>query len=258
MKILKRMTSVSVTTEMLTLILLTLFSQKITSVTGDAAIVTNLESEDKLLKPGYPGYKQPHFSLSPRLPEPRSLFYRQTPGVEKFGSPVHELYMRPYNYANHVHMAVAVVKGDGISGTITFSQTGGPTGQVKVRGKIEGLAPGLHGFHIHQLGDMTNGCKSMKGHFNPLQVSHGAPGDKSRHVGDLGNIEADMSGVATIDMVDTWLSLNGINSILGRGVVIHAGRDDLGQGGDDGSLKTGNAGGRVACAVIGLTESAAV
>ncbi len=52
MKILKRMTSVSVTTEMLTLILLTLFSQKITSVTGDAAIVTNLESEDKLLKPG--------------------------------------------------------------------------------------------------------------------------------------------------------------------------------------------------------------
>ena len=83
-------------------------------------------------------------------------------------------------------MAVAVVKGDGISGTITFSQvniinldffydyqiiqTGGPTGKVKVRGKIEGLTPGYHGFHIHQLGDMTNGCKSMKGHFNPLQV----------------------------------------------------------------------------------------
>ena len=49
-------------------------------------------------------------------------------------------------------------------------QTGGPTGKVKVRGKIEGLTPGYHGFHIHQLGDMTNGCKSMKGHFNPLQV----------------------------------------------------------------------------------------
>lgn len=135
---------------------------------------------------------------------------------------------------------------------------GGPTGEVKVRGKIEGLSPGLHGFHIHQLGDMTNGCKSMKGHFNPLQVSHGAPDGESRHVGDLGNIEADMSGVASIDLVDTWLSLNGINSILGRGVVIHAGRDDLGLGGDDGSLKTGNAGGRVACAVIGLTESPAV
>ena len=121
---------------------------------------------------------------------------------------------------------------------------GGPTGEVKVRGKIEGLSPGLHGFHIHQLGDMTNGCKSMKGHFNPLQVkrntrflyldvctfevSHGAPDGESRHVGDLGNIEADMSGVASIDLVDTWLSLNGINSILGRGVVIHAGRDDLG------------------------------
>ena len=60
-------------------------------------------------------------------------------------------------------------------------------------------------------------------------MSHGAPGDKSRHVGDLGNIEADSLGVATIAMTDHWLSLNGINSILGRGVVIHAGRDDLGQ-----------------------------
>lgn len=59
-------------------------------------------------------------------------------------------------------------------------------------------------------------------------MSHGAPDGESRHVGDLGNIEADMSGVASIDLVDAWLSLNGINSILGRGVVIHAGRDDLG------------------------------
>ena len=49
-------------------------------------------------------------------------------------------------------------------------QTGGPTAAVKVSGKISGLSPGYHGFHVHQLGDMTNGCKSMKGHFNPLQV----------------------------------------------------------------------------------------
>ena len=65
-------------------------------------------------------------------------------------------------------------------------------------------------------------------------MSHGAPGDESRHVGDLGNIEADVAGVATIDMLDRWLSLNGINSIIGRGVVIHAGRDDLGHVSDDG------------------------
>ena len=41
-----------------------------------------------------------------------------------------------------------------------------------------------------------------------------------------------------------------VNGILNRGVVIHAGKDDLGQGGDEGSISTGNAGGRVACGVI--------
>lgn len=98
----------------------------------------------------------------------------------------------------------------------------------------------------------------MKGHFNPLELSHGAPEDETRHVGDLGNIVADSAGVASINITDDWISLNGINSIIGRGLVIHAGRDDMGKGGDDGSLKTGNAGSRVACAVIALSDPAAV
>jgi len=84
-----------------------------------------------------------------------------------------------------------------------------------------------------------------------FQIRHGAPEDTYRHVGDLGNIYAGNDGVAIIDVQDSHLSLNGLNSIIGRGVVIHAGKDDLGKGGDEGSLKTGNAGGRVACAVIG-------
>ena len=48
-------------------------------------------------------------------------------------------------------------------------------------------------------------------------------------MGDLGNIMADQQGVAIIDMEDPHLSLTGINNILGRGVVIHAGMDDLGK-----------------------------
>ena len=46
--------------------------------------------------------------------------------------------------------------------------------------------------------------------------------------------------------------LEGENSIVGRAVVLHAGQDDLGQGGDDGSLATGNAGSRVACCTLHL------
>eukprot|EP00092_Neocalanus_flemingeri_P000591 GFUD01000628.1.p1 GENE.GFUD01000628.1~~GFUD01000628.1.p1 ORF type:complete len:241 (-),score=63.39 GFUD01000628.1:249-971(-) len=213
-----------------------------------------LDDTNLVLQPGYPGYKQPKFSFAPRQPEGRSLFYRKTPRVEKYQSAVHELYMRPYNYANLEHHAVAVINLDNISGAVHFHQTGGPTSPVRLLGNITGLTPGHHGFHIHQLGDTSQGCKSMKGHFNPFQIRHGAPEDNYRHVGDLGNILAGEDGVAIIDVEDSQISLNGLNSVIGRGVVIHAGKDDLGKGGDEGSLKTGNAGGRVACAVIGRAD----
>ena len=80
-----------------------------------------------------------------------------------------------------------------------------------------------------------------------MQLRHGGPGDAYRHVGDLGNIQADQQGVAIIDMEDPHLSLTGINNILGRGVVIHAGRDDMGKvrtlemvvGGSDGGSDGG-------------------
>jgi len=199
---------------------------------------------------GYPGYVEPKFSLAPRRAEGRSLFYRSSPKVARARSSVHELYMRPYNYANLEHSAVAVIVGDGVKGVIRFHQTGDPTSPVEVSGNITGLTPGSHGFHIHQLGDTSNGCASMAGHFNPLQLKHGAPTDSYRHVGDLGNIEADNDGVAIVKITDSQLSLNGLNSIIGRGVVVHAGRDDMGRGGDEGSLKTGNAGGRVGCGVV--------
>jgi len=98
----------------------------------------------------------------------------------------------------------------------------------------------------------------MGGHFNPHKATHGAPGDLRRHVGDLGNILAGPDGMALVDLMDTKISLNGLNSIVGRGVVVHMGQDDMGKGGNEGSLATGNAGGRVACGVIGRADPGVV
>lgn len=214
---------------------------------------SSLEIE-QTLQPGYPGWKQPKFKMAPSLAKGRFLYYRKSPEVERLRSAVHELYMRPYNYAHVDHHAVAVVQNEKVSGIIHFYQLGGPTSPVSVTGNITGLSPGLHGFHVHQFGDTSNGCKSMAGHFNPFHLRHGSPYSTYRHVGDLGNIEADSSGVAFIDIQDTHISLNGLNSIIGRGLVVHMGEDDLGMGGDDGSLLTGNAGGRLACAVIAVAS----
>jgi len=231
----------------------------------------------KTLHPQYGGYKPSPYQTPTPQPVTATPFYHSSPSpayhtsapyhaptVATYQAPTYRY--QPYSYpttpaptlpqctppptANLEHSAVAVIVGDGVKGVIRFHQTGDPTSPVELSGNITGLTPGSHGFHIHQLGDTSNGCASMAGHFNPLQLKHGAPTDSYRHVGDLGNIEAGNDGVAIVKITDSQLSLNGLNSIIGRGVVVHAGRDDMGRGGDEGSLKTGNAGGRVGCGVV--------
>uniref|UniRef100_I1JRI8 superoxide dismutase n=1 Tax=Glycine max TaxID=3847 RepID=I1JRI8_SOYBN len=83
--------------------------------------------------------------------------------------------------------AVAVLgSSEGVTGTIHFVQEG--SGPTTVTGSLAGLKPGLHGFHVHALGDTTNGCLSTGSHFNPNNKEHGAPEDENRHAGDLGNV----------------------------------------------------------------------
>ena len=115
---------------------------------------------------------------------------------------------------------------------------------VRVTAEIAGLSEGNKGFHIHQYGDCTaaNGT-SAGGHFNPDEMDHAGPTDAMRHMGDMGNIVADSDGNATIDYVDATIN---INMILGRGVIVHNGEDDLT------SQPSGAAGPRVACGVIGV------
>ncbi|XP_020248073.1 LOW QUALITY PROTEIN: superoxide dismutase [Cu-Zn], chloroplastic-like [Asparagus officinalis] len=150
--------------------------------------------------------------------------------------------------------AVAVLKGNSRSRawSTLLQEDDGPT-TVKVR--VTGLTPGLHGFHLHEFGDTTNGCISTGPHFNPNGMTHGAPEDEIRHAGDLGNIVANSEGVAEATIVDSQIPLSGPNAVVGRAFVVHELEDDLGKGGHELSLSTGNAGGRLACGVVGLTPT---
>jgi len=137
---------------------------------------------------------------------------------------------------------------DTVKGKILLMQA--PGTPTLIKGTITGLTPGDHGFHIHEFGDMSKGCESMGGHYNPDDATHGDL-DKG-HVGDLGNITAEEDGTASFSIQAKRVELIGERSVVGRGLVVHADPDDLGKGGDEESLKTGNAGDRLACGVITL------
>ncbi|CAF0838008.1 unnamed protein product [Adineta ricciae] len=139
-----------------------------------------------------------------------------------------------------------------VYGVIEFEQQGDT---VVVTGKIEGLGENSqHGFHIHEFGDVSNGCTSAGAHFNPHKKQHAGPDDADRHVGDLGNVQTDGSGVVNVNIKDKMISLNGEHSILGRCLVVHEKADDLGRGDNEESKKTGNAGKRLACGIIGTVN----
>ena len=74
--------------------------------------------------------------------------------------------------------AVCVLVGDksNVKGIIKFSQI---NHKVKINYHIEGLSNGLHGFHVHEYGDLTDGCTSSCSHFNPFNVEHGGPKSKT-------------------------------------------------------------------------------
>ena len=85
--------------------------------------------------------------------------------------------------------------------------------------------------HIHEFGDLSDGCKSAGGHYNPDGVDLGDI-DKGLYAGDLGNIVADENGTAEVSLVLKRVDLFGDRNIIGRAIVVHADEDDLGKGGD--------------------------
>ena len=147
-----------------------------------------------------------------------------------------------------VKKAVALVeptRDSTVHGTVTFERT--DTG-VRVVADLSGLPPGsTHGFHIHEFGDCTGPDATTAGdHFAPEGHPHGSPWAPPRHAGDLGNVTADGSGRAHLDLtVDNFTVSSGRSMILGRSVIVHAQPDDFT------TQPSGAAGPRLACGVIG-------
>jgi Cu/Zn superoxide dismutase len=133
-------------------------------------------------------------------------------------------------------------------GRVTVTPTTPPTLVYDLRG----LAEGAHGFHIHEKGIQEYGkaCDAAGAHFNPDNNTHGGPASKERHGGDLGNVIANAKGIARGEKV---LDVKDSDELVGRSVIVHDLKDDLGYGRGvrrRESLKTGNAGARLACGVL--------
>jgi len=133
----------------------------------------------------------------------------------------------------------------GVSGTIIFTET---NGMVLMTANISGLTPGNHAIHIHAIGDCSaDDGISAGGHWNPTEVSHGAWGVAPFHIGDIGNLEANTDGTASLSRnTDLWcIDCSDVaKNIVGKAIIIHEGPDDFS------SQPSGAAGPRIGCGVI--------
>lgn len=185
-------------------------------------------------------------------------------------------------------MRAIVTFDSNIKGTIIFKPWGD---NIHITVNLSGFKKNQeHAMHIHEYGDLRQGCTSLGGHYNPGKKKHGDGTTSKSHAGDLiNNIQSDNHGNVQISFVNK--NIPSIKAILGRSIVIHVVTDDLGKQGRkvgskfvkydqmnsqdlqkfyflsytdkvslskmrtilmESSLETGNAGKRMACAIIGL------
>ena len=117
--------------------------------------------------------------------------------------------------------------------------------------ELQGLPPGLHGFHVHQ----NPSCEPMEkdgkrvpalaagGHLDPAGTNR--PGEPwgDGHLGDLPPLFVDAQGRATQPVLAPRLK---VVDVAGRSLLVHAGGDNHA----DHPAPLGGGGARVACGVI--------
>ena len=153
--------------------------------------------------------------------------------------------------ATEITLDVPLIDASGEAvGLATFSE--GADG-VTVTLLVEGLDPGEHGWHLHEIGvcEPVGGAEPFAdagGHWNPTSMPHGGPDDPEHHVGDFGNLTASEAGLAETEITTTDFTLgDGPSSVFdedGTAIIVHEGMDDLTTQPD------GDSGPRYACGVV--------
>lgn len=134
--------------------------------------------------------------------------------------------------------------GSSLTGTAELRRTG--TG-VLLTLRVNNAAPGVHGVHLHEVGDCSAPDATSAGaHWNPTAAPHGHLGKPPAHLGDIGNLVVDAEGRGALEFVtELWtVGGGGLNDVLGKALVIHATADDLA------SQPSGNSGARIGCGVV--------
>ena len=134
-------------------------------------------------------------------------------------------------------------------GTVTFEDS---KWGLMVKPDLSGLAPGVHGFHIHMkpaCGPAENDGKmaagfAAGGHLDPASTKkHLGPYDNDGHVGDLPPLVVNAEGKATLPVLAPRLT---VKDVQGHSIMIHDGGDNY----SDQPKPLGGGGARIACGVI--------
>jgi Cu-Zn family superoxide dismutase len=122
-------------------------------------------------------------------------------------------------------------------------------GTVHVNVHVDGIAPGLHGIHIHAVGACAPTFAAAGGHYNTFAHQHGLENPAGPHAGDLPNLSVNTAGIGHLDATTDRVTIGSGPATLfdadGSAFIIHANQDD--QVTDVGN---GGSGARIACAVI--------
>jgi len=149
--------------------------------------------------------------------------------------------------AEHAHADIEGVGGSTLEGIARFVEDA--NGKVHVIVRLENAPPGLHGTHVHAIGDCGNNGLSAGPHYDPDgSASHGNPSDPvgSHHAGDLYNTQVNVAenGHGTTMTLAFTLS-TGIRSVIARSIIIHANQDNY-----TNTPVNGGSAGRIGCGVI--------